>query len=193
MKYLVLLFIALPLSALAQKKVYMLSDTPIKIDSATGGMVYTEVIKVDSATEEQLFSRAKSFITRVFTNESAVTHSEDKATGVVTGRGKLAYKVPTAAMIITGMNQMYYEMTAEIRVKEGRYRYEFSNFEFISGGMRVRMDEQFQKHPEQAEKLRNRPMSQREYDRYTSDKNPMMGLIRELKATMSPPRSKNDF
>ena len=187
------LLLLLSISCFAQSRTYRLADTNVRIDSTTGGMIYTEVVPVPMATTEQLYGRAKSFLLRVFTNESAVTQIDDKDNGVVGARGKFMLNNNFKQSLLTGQLNMYYEMAVEIRVKDGRYKYEFSNIEIVNRGQRVRIDDAIRKNPKLAAKSMNREYSQKEYDSYMNDKNPIQAIVKQLKQTMNPPKDKNDF
>ena len=190
---LLLLFLLVSTACSAQKKTYSYLDTPVRIDSVTGGMIYTEVVRVDSATADQLYSRAKTFLLKAFTSEGAVIQLDDKAAGLVGGKGKLLMNMTTGQMLLTGTTQMYYEMAVEIRVKDGRYRYEFSNIEVVNRGYRVRVDDSIRKNPAAAKRTLERDFSEKEYNKYMGDKNPINIVIRQLKQTMASSGNKNDF
>ena len=189
-----LLFLILFPSVIFAQKTYRLSDTNMQIDSVTGGMIYSEVVQVPGATADQLYGRAKSFLVKAFTNESAVTQLDNKEEGVVGGRGKLSMALNMGQMMLTGQTNMSYEMAVEIRVKDGRYRYEFSNIEIVNGPTRIKIDDQLRKNPKAARKAVEKEYSQKEYDRYMGDKNPVQLTIKQLKQTMgNSAKSKNDF
>ncbi|WP_077920423.1 DUF4468 domain-containing protein [Spirosoma sp. 209] len=189
----ILLLLLLPSLALCQGRRYKYSETPVQIDSATGGMIYSEVIPVEGASANELYSRGKAFIAKVFTNESAVTLFDDSGHNAVGGRGKLVMNLGLGTALLTGQLQSYYEMAIEIRAKDGRYRYELSDIEVVNGGYRIKVDDAIRKNKKAQQLYQTGDMSQKEYDKLMSDKNPVMAVIRQLKNSMSAASAKNDF
>ncbi len=93
-----------------------------------GNYEYTEVVNVDSATAEQLYSRAKIFVVNAFKSGKEVTQLNDDATKTVAGNGsdKINYKG------LNGLQENVLQFKFLIECKNGRYRYTISNFELVS-------------------------------------------------------------
>lgn len=90
-------------------------------------MYFSEVVKVDSTTnKEELFSRARSWFSSHYIDSKAALDVQDKETGELLGNGSM-----DVMAIQTGSNQFPYGIVTynfKIIVKDGRYKYEFSNF-----------------------------------------------------------------
>lgn len=192
MKY-IFIFFSISISCLAQKKTYSFLDTPIRIDSISGGMIYTQVVDVEKASSHQLYNRAKLFLQKTFISDTPVIVIDDKESGFLSGKGKLISDLSLGYALITGETQMRYEMIIEIRVKDGRYRYEISNIEIITQGYRARIDESFRKNPEASKRKFERELSEKEFKKYMSESNPIIKVINQLKTTMKDSSDKNDF
>lgn len=193
MKYALLsLCLTFSLIGYAQKRVYTLADTPMHIDTLTGAMTYNDVVRCDSVAAETLFERASLFLVRTFANSGSVANYADPKSGVVSGRGRVLIDMPAMKQAILG-GQVYYEMAIEIRVKPGRYRYEFSNIEIVNGTNRVRIDDALRKNPKTVKRALEKTYTEKEYEKYMGDSNPAMLLARQLKQAMNPKTDKNDF
>jgi hypothetical protein len=192
MKY-IFIFFSISVSCLAQKKTYSLLDTPIRIDSVSGGMIYTQVVEVEKASGQQLYNKAKLFIQKTFISDSPLIIVDDKESGLLSGKGKLISDLSIGNTLLFGEMQMQYEMIIEIRVKDGRYRYEISNIEIITQGYRARIDESFRKNPEASKRKLERALSEKEFKKYTGESNPIIKVINQLKTAMKDTSDKNDF
>ncbi len=183
----------LSVSAFGQKRTYTLAEMNAQIDTTTGAITYREVVQVDSATAKQLFDRGRLFIVKMFASEMS-NQMADEVSGLIACRGKMPIPMSALQQTLLGMYRTaQYEMTVELRVKDGRYRYEISNLEIVNGLQRLRVDEETRKHPKQAKKAAKKEYSQREYDQYMGDKNPIAIFIKQMKAAMNPAKGKNDF
>lgn len=114
MKFLILLL--LPFISLAQ------SDSIPK--NTDGKYEYTEVVNVDSASAEKLYSNAKLFMVDAFKSAKDVTQLNDEASKTVAGTGaiKIVLHGTTGAQ--------YVSFKINIQCKDGRYKYDFSNFQY---------------------------------------------------------------
>lgn len=114
-----LLALLLPISAMCQK-----------IDADTLSFNYTGVVQVDSIPAKTLQSRAKLFIAESFKSAKDVIQLDDADAGVIVVKGNIApvIKVP----IIGRMQYGWVHFTAKIQVKDGKYKYTFSEFDHES-------------------------------------------------------------
>ena len=191
MNYIFLLLLC-PVLCVAQKKTHTLADTNIRIDSVTGGMIYTDVVPVEGATVDKLYSRAKMFLLTSFTNEMPVIQTDDKETGVVGGRGRFVENLTKRQILLTGFQQIYYEMGIEIRAQDGRYHYKMTNIDVVASTFRLRIDDTLRKNPELAKRLAVKELSKRQYNRYMGSRNQVNKIVRQLKLGMNSPRDPND-
>lgn len=187
MKTLVILLL-LPLAGLAQKRTYTVTDLPYEIDSVTHGIVYRGVIEVPGATADQLYTRAKAFMFRSFTNANAVIQLDDKAGGLLAGKGSLPVNLKGFAATMAG--NMYYETPIEIRVKEGKYRYEISNLVIVGNGIRMNLDDTMRNSKQPPSSI---VLTEKQYKQSLASIQPFLNLIEQLKVTMNSPAGKEDF
>jgi len=104
----------------------------LPIDSLTGKIVYSEVMHVDSsATRQELFSKAREWFAKAYKSSKNVIQMEDKESGKIVGK---------ALMQVYYKNRQdgYINYTISIQVKDGRYKYEVTDFyhtgQDVSGG-----------------------------------------------------------
>jgi hypothetical protein len=113
MKYhLIALLILMPITTMAQNYPFP--------KNADGAIDYTEVVPVDSATEQQLYSRAKRFVANAFSSATDVTKLEDPATFTIVTKGNLPrfYSNP-----FNKTQGGYVAFKFTIQCRAGRYRY----------------------------------------------------------------------
>ncbi len=95
--------------------VYAQKDTTI---------IYTEVIKLDSVSKEELYDRAKRFFVENYKSANDVIQLDDKENGEIVGKG--VFKV-NFNQGIAGIQPTSVYHTILIAVKDGRYKYEIKN------------------------------------------------------------------
>jgi hypothetical protein len=119
-KFLFLLFL-LPLLVSAQVESYGLP-----LDSATGLITFTGVVKVSPAGPQELFIRALQFVSQTFQNPDSVIRYKDK------DLGKIIFKARTTATADFKKDMpgvINFEMTIE--VKDSRYKYSVSHIDYF--------------------------------------------------------------
>src|SRR4051812_34588515 len=100
----------IPLIILAQ------SDTAIS---------YSEVVE-SAAGKDQLFQRARQWYNETFSDSKQVLQIADKETGELSGQGFML--VPVKAKYWKSDNAFWQlAFTVNVWIKEGKYKYEFSN------------------------------------------------------------------
>jgi hypothetical protein len=108
------------------------NETPnLPIDSITAKIVYSEVIHVDSLTKKQeLFSRAREWFAKAYKSSTSVIQMEDKESGKIVGK---------ALMQVYYKNRQngYINYTISIQVKDGRYKYEVTDFYHTGQGSSI--------------------------------------------------------
>lgn len=92
---------------------------------------YTGVVTVDSATKEQLFIRARSWLNNNFKSSKAVLEISDKETGELSGNGILTTYFSSN---IAGAKKMEAgsQFKISIWVKDNKYKYEIKNIDNVS-------------------------------------------------------------
>lgn len=96
------------------------------ITNAQPALTYTEVVNVDSISKAELYSRARSWFNEAFKSSQNVLNIQDKETGELSGTGVMKY-TPT---VWRGNTQTIgiVRFNVTIKIKDGRYKYEFTNF-----------------------------------------------------------------
>lgn len=108
------------------------SDYSLPIDSASGKIIYTEVVAVDSTlSKEALFTLAKIWLTKTFRTAGFEIQMEDKEEGVLIGKTEIPLSYKTA---LAGTHEMQSVLFIfSIYFKDGRYKYEITDFIYQSG------------------------------------------------------------
>lgn len=96
----------------------------LPIDSDTKKITYQEVVHVDSTSKDELYTRAREWFARNFVSSKEVLQMEDRAAGKIIGKGS-ADGYATFQKASVGYWLHY---TISITIKEGRYRYEITDF-----------------------------------------------------------------
>ena len=123
--FLLLLLLFSTVSAFAQSRAAQTADTiRLPIDPATQLITYSVVEQQPGASQAELYARAKFWLTSV--QPSLLT--EEKESSVVQGTCSKTIVVSTLGNLVPQM--LLY--TVKIAAKDGRYRYEVSNFRFTS-------------------------------------------------------------
>ncbi|WP_312176431.1 DUF4468 domain-containing protein [Chryseobacterium sp.] len=89
---------------------------------------FEEVVKADStATKDELFNRARSWIGKTYNDEKYVIATEDRTTGEISGNGAMNYNTKKLYFGVGAvMGDVDYKIN--IYVKNGRYKYVFHSF-----------------------------------------------------------------
>lgn len=93
-------------------------------DTANDALAYSKVIQVDSATSADLYGRARSWFADTYNNAKEVIQLDDKENGKIIGKGSIQYSNSTFSGNTTG----YVKYTLTIEVKDGRYKYSFTDY-----------------------------------------------------------------
>lgn len=95
-------------------------------DVDTFSFSYAGVVAVDSVTAKVLQSRAKLFVAENFRSAKDVIQLDDADAGIVLIKGNL---IPIVKVPLMGKTEYgYVHFTAKIQVKDGKYKYTFSDF-----------------------------------------------------------------
>lgn len=89
-------------------------------------LTYSEVIKVDSVSKDQLYSRAKSWFADSYRSANDVIQMASRADGQIIGKANLKY-APSVFMSSDAIRG-YIRYTIKIFVKDGRYKYSITDF-----------------------------------------------------------------
>ncbi len=95
---------------------------------------YEEVVHVDStATKDELYTRARSWVRNTFNKKNSIIEVDDKASGEITASGIVDYRKRKnyfGASCVEGPVRL----TLSIYVKDGRYKYVFHSFDHKGSG-----------------------------------------------------------
>jgi hypothetical protein len=103
------------------------------IDKETNKILFTDVIKVDSVTQNELFVKANEWFAKTYNDSKEVIQLRDKESGKIVGKG--AFRVYAHLMGIHDYGLVRY--TIKLMIKEGRYKYEICDLyhEFANSGV----------------------------------------------------------
>jgi hypothetical protein len=89
-------------------------------------MIYTEVIQNDSVSQNELYNRAKLWFATAYNSANDVLQIDNKEEGQIIGKAVMKYN----PIVISGSEQTkgIIKYTIKIFVKEGRYKYEITDF-----------------------------------------------------------------
>lgn len=115
--------------------------SPLKVDTATGLVTYTGIVEVDSVSSSQLYTRAKYWIASAFNSAPDVIKLDDKESGkfIVKGLIEVPVKFYGASNIMTT------RFTLKLDVKDGKYRYHFTDFMVEGAGFKTPVEQYTQK------------------------------------------------
>lgn len=121
------MFLAFALTFIATLTTYGQNESPnIPIDSLTNKISYTEVVFVDSLSNKQeLYSRAREWFAKAYKSSTNVIQMEDKESGKIVGKALMQVY---AKALGTNHPSGYINYTISVDMKDGRYKYEVTNF-----------------------------------------------------------------
>ena len=121
MKYLLLVY----LLAVGIASPTRAQQQPLPIDSTTHKITYSAVVQVPGASQAELYGRALRWLANVVPHVTTDPAVKDPASGTLAARVGL----PFTARAVVGSLQCTLWRQVSITVKEGRAKYEFSDFE----------------------------------------------------------------
>jgi hypothetical protein len=89
-------------------------------------LIYTDVVKVDSVSQNELFNRAKMWFATTYNSSSDVLQIVDSENGQLVGKALFKFKPISLNSSERVIGNIKY--TIKISVKEGRFKYEISDF-----------------------------------------------------------------
>jgi hypothetical protein len=100
-------------------------DAPkFPIDEQSGKIVYTEVVNIDSTSRSELYLRAKTWFVHNFNSANNVIQLDDKESGKLIGNALFDVRLS----LMSKQNAGFVRFLVEIQVKDGRYKYTFTDF-----------------------------------------------------------------
>lgn len=123
MKYCLLLLLVIPNFANAQTD----KEIPVlPVDTTTLKVIYSEVIKVDSATTDALYSRAKIAVNTIFKSGKDATQIQDEQAKQIIVKGNIE-PVINDGLMLRSFGHIWFSLT--IQCKDGRYKYSITDFD----------------------------------------------------------------
>ena len=142
MKIFLLFLLIIPFTLSAQKKQWY------QFDSTTKKVKYEIVVEMKNVSKEELFERAKLWLSKYFNNSSAVIKSEDKEDGSIIGNGIVSSYYYEAIIIekskrkkdtlVSPMKKERVRFHIAIYLKDNKYKLlltDFSKRAFNSSGL----------------------------------------------------------
>lgn len=102
-----------------------LQPITIPVDPVSGTITYSEVVQVPGASQAELYIRAKEWFVINFRNPASVIQVDEKQDGVLIGK---AWQDNSSFAMLSWVTDSRLWYTVKITVKDGRYKYELSNF-----------------------------------------------------------------
>jgi hypothetical protein len=112
------------------------AQSSLPIDSETQKITWTETVTIDSLTKDQLYERAKKWMTIYYKSTTFDTDSKESFTLTKTGDFTIAL---TYDFKYKSQNNISYTIT--INQKDGKYRYKITDLKFynISSGAKTQL------------------------------------------------------
>lgn len=140
MKLIAKLFLVSALALLSYDEAFCQKEIPnLPIDNDTKKITYSEVVYVDSsANKQELYARAREWFAKAYKSSNNVIQMDDKESGKIVGKALMqVYHKALGA----NYNSGYINYTISVYVRDGRYRYEVTDFyhtgQYVSGGNRI--------------------------------------------------------
>lgn len=111
------------------KQVADIVSAPLPIDAATNLINFVKVVQAPGATKDELYARGKVWFAHTFKSAQDVIQADDKTAGILIGKGWQTTTVPT---ILGSSVNVKLWFTAKLAFKDGRYKYELTDFKFES-------------------------------------------------------------
>jgi hypothetical protein len=96
-------------------------------DSLSSPLEYSKVVNVDTTlSSKELYNRARAWFAETYRSAQDVIQMDDKEIGKIIGKGNMKY----VSSVFVGSNgtKGWIRYTISIQVKDGRYKYDISNF-----------------------------------------------------------------
>ncbi|KUG09031.1 DUF4468 domain-containing protein [Solirubrum puertoriconensis] len=97
----------------------------LPVSSASKLITYTSVVEVPGASRDELFTRASQWVSTAYKSSVSAPQTIDKEGGKIIIQGFTPAKLKALGINSTAGNVTH---TLSLYVKDGRYKYEFTNF-----------------------------------------------------------------
>lgn len=103
-------------------------------NSETGKVEYVETVSLDSVSKNTLFTRTREWFAKNYYSATDVIQMEDKKTGKIIGKANVPVNMRTSLISNKDMSAGHINYTISIYFKNGKYKYEITDFQHIGGG-----------------------------------------------------------
>ena len=86
---------------------------------------FSEVVKVDSVSKDDIYSRARAYIATIYNDSKSVIQMDDRQAGIIIG--KAIFRTHYKGLTIGAYNG-FVDYNLKIEIKEGRFRFTMSSF-----------------------------------------------------------------
>jgi len=111
------------------KQVAEIINAPLPVDATTKLINFTKVVQAPGVTKDELYARGKAWFASISKSAQDVIQTDDKSAGMLVGKGSQTVFIPT---ILGGAVATKLFFTAKLAVKDGRFKYELTNFMFAA-------------------------------------------------------------
>jgi len=91
-------------------------------------ITFTEIVATEGVSKDILFQNARQWYNKTFISSKEVLQVIDKESGELSGKGILESSLVTKVFGVDKTYPCYYRFSLDIKVKDGKYKYTFSNF-----------------------------------------------------------------
>lgn len=164
---LLLIFISLSVASFAQDK--LLGIMPLE----NGVITYSDVMKVDGVSQQELYKRAKRWFVKTYKSAKDVTQYDD-VNNEISGKGIF---VVNWQVTFYGTMPLNVRHAIRFEFKDGRYKYEISQFTTRTGGAvnETKLEDWSKSRPKNTQKV------------YNDINNEVMGLITSFRDYIATP------
>lgn len=107
----------------------------LPIDETTGKITFADVVHVsDSATADEIYVRAREWFARTYRSSQDVLQMDDRESGRIIGK---AIFLVTHRALGANYPSGHFQYTISIIARDGRYRYEVSDFYHNGDGNKI--------------------------------------------------------
>lgn len=112
-------------AAAASQRVAEARSYDFPVDSATGRIVYTDVVSVPGVSQADLYARAFEWMAKVYNSSKSVIELNDREAGKIIGKGAIPVRLK-GSKVTNSAGVVGY--TVSVFCKEGRYKYVLTDF-----------------------------------------------------------------
>jgi hypothetical protein len=105
----------------------------LPMDSTTGKYTFQGVVKVDSTSKNELYSRAREWFAKTFNSANNVIQMDDKEAGKIIGKGCFKVRCGKWDWDDRKIERGVINFTLSIYIKDGKFKYVITDFSHEDG------------------------------------------------------------